>query len=130
MEVPKAPKGEEGVEVTYTYDINSLLEIEVKVLSTGLSKKMVIKGEYNTMTEEEIEARMEELSYLKIQLKDQEENKLAMLRAERIYEETTGERRQRLGLALRRFEEALRGGDRTRADIERKALYQLMGEEE
>ncbi len=130
VEVPKAPKGEEGVEVTYTYDINSLLEIEVKVLSTGLSKKMVIKGEYNTMTEEEIEARMEELSYLKIQLKDQEENKLAMLRAERMYEETTGERRQRLELALRRFEEALRGGDRTRADTERKVLYQLMGEEE
>lgn len=130
VEVPKAPKGEEGVEVTYTYDINSLLEIVVKVLSTGLSKKMVIKGEYNTMTEEEIEARMEELSYLKIQLKDQEENKLAMLRAERMYEETTGERRQRLELALRRFEEALRGGDRTRADTERKVLYQLMGEEE
>lgn len=129
VEVPKAAKGEEAIDITYTYDINSLLEVEVKVVSTGISKKMVIKGEYNIMTEEEIAARMEELSYLKIQLRDQEENKLALLRAERMYEETVGERRRILELGIQRFEEALRRGDRSQADTERKALYRLMDEE-
>ena len=29
IEIPKGPKGQEAVDVTYTYDINSLLEVEV-----------------------------------------------------------------------------------------------------
>ncbi len=32
VKVPKAPKGQEAVDVTYSYDINSLLEEEVKVV--------------------------------------------------------------------------------------------------
>ncbi|MBQ2803101.1 MAG: molecular chaperone HscC, partial [Lachnospiraceae bacterium] len=59
IEVPKAPKGQEAVDVTYTYDINSLLEVEVRVISTGLSQKMIIKGSDNQLTEEEITKRME-----------------------------------------------------------------------
>lgn len=129
VEVPKGPKGQEAVDVTYTYDINSLLEVEVKVISTGVSQKMIIKGDQNTMSEEEITKRMEELSYLKIQLRDHEENKLALLKAERMYEETIGEKRNQLQQALRRFEEALRSGDRSQADTERKALYRVMDED-
>lgn len=129
VEVPKGPKGQEAVDVTYTYDINSLLEVEVKVISTGASRKMIIKGAQNTMTEEEIVKRMEELSYLKIQLRDQEENKLALLKAERMYEESIGDRRMELDFAIRRFEEALRSGDRSQADTERKSLYRVMDED-
>ena len=68
IDVPKAKKGEEAVDVTYTYDINSLLEVEVKVISSGETRKLVIKGERNTMTDEEVAQRMEELSYLKVSL--------------------------------------------------------------
>lgn len=39
IEVPAAPAGEEPVDVTYTYDINSILEVEVKVVSTGRKEK-------------------------------------------------------------------------------------------
>ena len=73
--------------------------------------------------------RMEELSYLKIQLRDQEENKLALLKAERMYEESIGDRRMELDFAIRRFEEALRSGDRSQADTERKSLYRVMDED-
>ena len=72
------------MDVTYTYDINSLLEVEVKVVSTGLTQKMIIKGQDNQMTDDEIQKRMEELSYLKIQPRDLEENRLVLLRAERM----------------------------------------------
>ena len=126
INVPKAKKGEEAVDVTYTYDINSLLEVEVKVVSTGEKKKLVIKGAQNTMTEEEIARRMEELSYLKVQLRDQEENRLALLKAERMYEESLGERRNMLEYGIRRFEEALRKGERVEVDEARKGLYKIM----
>ncbi len=35
IDVPGAKAGEEAVDVTYTYDINSILEVEVRVVSTG-----------------------------------------------------------------------------------------------
>ena len=84
FDAPKAPKGQESVDVTYTYDINSLLEVEVRVVSTGFTQKMIIKGADNQMTEEEIKARMEELAYLKVQPRDYEEHRLVLLSAERM----------------------------------------------
>lgn len=129
IKVPKAPKGEEAIDVTYTYDINSLLEVEAKVVSTGETSKMVIKGKDNAMTEEEIAKRMEELAYLKIQLRDQEENKLVLLRAERMYEESLGKQRERLEAGIRLFEDALRSEDRDKVEEARKTLYELMEED-
>ncbi len=126
IEVPKAKKGEEAVDVTYTYDINSLLEVEVKVVSSGEKRKLVIKGDRNTMTDEEIARRMEELSYLKVQLRDQEENRLVLLKAERMYEESLGDKRIGLERGIRRFEEALRKGERAAVDEARRELYRLM----
>lgn len=126
IKVPKAAKGEEAIDVTYTYDINSLLEVEAKVVSTGETSKLVIKGKDNAMTEEEIAKRMEELAYLKIQLRDQEENKLVLLRAERMYEESLGKQRERLEAGIRLFEDALRSEDRKKVEESKKTLYELM----
>lgn len=127
--VPRAAKGEEAIDVTFTYDINSLLEVEAKVVSTGETRKLVIKGKDNTMTDAEVAARMEELSYLKVPLRDQEENRLVMLRAERMYEESVGKRRERLELGMRLMEEALRSEDKTKVAEARAQLYELMEEE-
>lgn len=112
--VPKNKGGEEAVDVTYTYDINSILEVEVKVVSTQTVKKQIIKGKYNTMTDEEIRVRMEELSYLKVAPRDQEENRLLLLRGEQCYEESTGDRRLLIERCLREFEAALESRDRDR----------------
>lgn len=85
ISVPKNKAGEEAVDVTYTYDINSILEVEVKVISTGETKRQIIKGQENEMTDEEIEERMKELAYLKIHPRDQEENKLLLLQIGRAH---------------------------------------------
>ena len=79
-----------------------------------------------SMTEEEIAKRMEELSYLKVQLRDQEENKLVLLRAERMYEESLGKQRERLEAGIRLFEDALRSEDRKKVEESKKTLYELM----
>lgn len=130
IKVPKAPKGQEAIDVTYTYDINSLLEVQVEVVSTGEKQKMIIKGSQNTMSDEEIEKRMEDLSYLKIQPRDQEENKVVLLRAERMYEECLGDRRKRIERYLQRFEEALHGGNRDEIREAREALEEYMNEDD
>lgn len=130
IDVPKGPRGQESVDVTYTYDINSLLEVVVTVVSTGKSRKMIIKGEDNTMTDEEIARRMEELSYLKIRPADQEENRLMLLRAERMYEEALGERRKKLDRYLIRFESALKAGERLEIEEARRELSAVLDEDE
>lgn len=130
VEIPKAPKGRESVDVTYTYDINSLLEVEVKVVSTGISRKLIIKGADNQMSEEEIKKRMEELAYLKIQPRDYEENRLALLRAERVYEESLGARRKNLDHYLTAFEAALNKGDHDEIRRTREELNDFLEEEE
>lgn len=130
IEVPKGLKGAESVDVTYTYDINSLLEVEVKVVSTGISKKMIIKGQDNQMTDEEIQKRMEELAYLKIQPRDFEENRLVLLRAERMYEESLGERRQKLDRCITAFEAALKRGDHDEIRDAREELNDILDDED
>ena len=130
IEIPRGPKGRESVDVTYTYDINSLLEVEVTVVSTGESQKMIIKGQDNQMTEEEIRKRMEELAYLKIQPRDYEENRLVLLRAERMYEEALGDRRKKLDRYITAFEAALKGGDHDEIINARNDLNEILEEEE
>lgn len=107
IRVPKAAAGKEAVDVTYTYDVNSILEVEIKVVSTGDITKQIIKTNATDMTEEEIKERMEALSYLKIHPRDKEENKLLLLRGERLYEESIGKDRMQIEYALSEFEKAL-----------------------
>ena len=99
-------------------------------MSTGEKKQMIIKGSDNQMTEEEAAKRMEELSYLKIQPRDQEENRLVILQAESRYEECLGDDRRRIEMQLQKFEEVLRHGDRSEIRKEREALLALLEEDE
>jgi len=126
IEVPKSKAGEESVDVTYTYDINSILEVEVQVVSTGKKKRMIIKGQDVDMTDEEIERRMQELAYLKIHPREEEANKLLLLKAERLYEESIGDRRRRLEYELLKFDAALNSRDKARIEEGRERLQAIL----
>lgn len=124
--VPSKPKGEESIEVTYTYDINSLLEVKVKVCSTGVEKAIIIRGEGNNMSEEQAQKRMEELAYLKISPREQEENKLALYMAELAYESSTGDQRLYIDRAISNFEKELQRGNDIEIERARKELMEIL----
>lgn len=124
--VPKGPAGKESVDVTYTYDVNSILEVEAHVISTDERKKLIIRGKENRMSEEEIAARMKELSFLKIQPGDREENRVVLLRAEKAYEELLGNERKILEYRIEKFEEALKNGNRDTIREEREKLLEVL----
>ncbi len=111
VNVPPAKAGAEGIDVTYTYDVNSLLEVQVRVLSTGEIKKQVFKNQSVDMTDEEIEKRFEEIGFLKIHPRDQEENRLLLFKGERLYEESLGVDRVVIDMNIREFENALNTRD-------------------
>ena len=114
------------MDVTYTYDVNSILEVEAHVISTDERKKLIIRGKENRMSEEEIAARMKELSFLKIQPGDREENRVVLLRAEKAYEELLGDERKMLEYRIEKFEEALKNGNRDTIREEREKLLEVL----
>lgn len=120
IDVPPNPAGKESVNVTYTYDINSILEVEVVVNSTKNKAKQIIKNKNNDMTDEMIQKRMEEISYLKIPPREQEKNKLLIFRSERMYEESVGETRRQLEYIIRKFETSLETQDPVKIDAARE----------
>lgn len=124
--VPAGKAGEESIDVTYTYDINSILEVEVKVISTGTITKEVFRGQQVDMTDEEIAERFKTLSYLKIHPRDREENKYLLLRGERIYEESIGEKRHAVEHALYQFEKALNTYDSGIIETAKKEFQTLL----
>ncbi|MBR1815646.1 MAG: molecular chaperone HscC [Lachnospiraceae bacterium] len=107
LNVPIGPAGREAVDVTYTYDVNSILEVEAKILSTKLSKRIVIKNDDVDLSDEEIDERLASLASLKIHPREQEENKLLLLRGDRMYEEATGDLRNIIEQNMLIFEEVL-----------------------
>ncbi len=131
IDIPPAKAGEESVDVTYTYDINSILEVEVKVTSTEQVMKKVFLGRDVDMSQEEIEERLKTLSYLKIHPRDREENKYLLLRGERVYEESLGDDRLFVERAIRKFEQALNTYDQgiiQEAKEEFKKFLEMMEE--
>ena len=122
IDIPENRAGEEAVDVMYTYDINSILEVQVKSVSTGKVVKKLIKGQYTPLSDEEIEKRMKELDYLKVAPREQEENKLLLLKGERMYEEALGDERIIIQRALEEFERVLNTQDRSKIMEGRKVF--------
>ena len=130
VSVPPGPKGKEAVDITYTYDVNSLLEVEVHVRSTGLRRKMIIQNSKNPMTEQEAQERMQQLAYLKRDPREEEPNRLVLLRGERMYEEATADARMAIDRAVMDFERALKRRDRGEIDRARTRLERFLDEME
>ena len=126
IEIPKAKAGEEPVDVTYTYDVNAILEVRVKVVSTGEFKKVIIQRDESQMSQEEAEKRMEELNYLKIHPRENEENKYVIYRAERMYEMRTGDDREYIAKLLRDFEYVLDRQDPDEIKVQREMIMFLL----
>ena len=126
--VPAGPKGKEAVDITYTYDVNSLLEVEVFVHSSKLRRKILIQGNKSRLSQEEAEKRMEALQYLKQNPRDEEPNRLVLLRGERLYEESTGDTRTQIDRAMIEFDRALKKQDRTEIERAREKLEKFLNE--
>ena len=105
--VPQNRAGQEAIDIRYTYDINGILEVEVTVVSTGLTKTLVLEKNPGIMTKEEVAEKLKALKDLKIHPRDKDENRLLLAKAERLYEEIVGDDRQLLSREILHFESLL-----------------------
>ena len=98
------------VSMRLTYDINGILVVD----ATSNDKKTyskVILSESNTMSEEELARRKEELNKLRLAPPDDEKYQLLIARAERIIEETLSFERRIVSDALMDFKACLAKGN-------------------
>ena len=105
--VPQNRAGQEAIDVRYTYDINGILEVEVTVVSTGLTKTLVLEKNPGVMTKEEVAEKLKALESLKVHPRDKDENRFLLARAERLYEEHVGDDRLFLSQEILAFESLL-----------------------
>ncbi|MGG0824701.1 molecular chaperone HscC [Paenibacillus turicensis] len=122
--VPKAERGEQSIDVRYTYDINGVLEVEVTVVKTQERKTIVIEQNPGQSTPEAIQARLQELAHLKIHPRDRSENRLLLARCERLYEEYIGQEREYIAQLTYEFERVLATQDDTLIRSEAAVLKQ------
>lgn len=104
VEVPMALKGQESVTVCYTYDINGILIVDVKVDSTGQKARQIITTGSYTIDPEELEQYLEDLERLNIHPADEEENQMLLAWGERLFAQTTGRLREEIGGRIRYFQ--------------------------
>ena len=96
--------------------------------STGLRRTMIIQNSKNPMTEQEAQARMQELAYLKRDPREEEPNRLLLLRGERMYEEATAEARMAIDRAVLDFERVLSRKDSAEIERGRARLEKFLDE--
>lgn len=126
--VPPAPAGKESIDITYTYDVNSLLEVEVRANSTGNTRKIIIQKGDKKLTDEEAEKRLKLLQHLKQNPREDEKNSLLLLRGERLYEECSSDDRYKIDQEIMRFERILDGQDKRKIESGRHELEKILDE--
>ncbi|WP_020396519.1 molecular chaperone HscC [Thiolinea disciformis] len=111
VRLPKAKRGEEGVTVRLSYDVNGVLEVDVEVISTGEKHYKMILNTPSQLNEQDIAASKAKLSALKFHPREQEMNLALLARAERLYEGRLGDQREAVLRAIRWFESILEQQD-------------------
>ena len=100
-------RAEQGIEVRFTYDVNGILEVTARSVTDGVMESVVIEQHAGVLSPEAIEARLQELTLLKLSPREAAANRMLLARAERLHEEILGQARRDLAQATAAFEAAL-----------------------
>ncbi|MFO0947932.1 MAG: Hsp70 family protein [Planctomycetota bacterium] len=125
--IPRAPAGTQAVDLRFTYDLNGVLEVEAKVVSTGKVVSHVVTKHVRGMTPEEIAKSVKAMAKLKVHPRDEAVNRTLLRRAERVYQELSLEARSLLDDLLRGFEEAMELNDAAAMEQYRAVLEKFLG---
>jgi molecular chaperone HscC len=100
--IPRGPKGKESIEARLTYDINGNLQVEVLVQSTAVRYERIFAAGSGT-SEAELAESFNKLASIKLFPHERAENQALIARAERVFEECSGDFRDEVGRLLLLF---------------------------
>ena len=108
--IPKGPAGQE-VEVTFTFDLNGILEVEARIPETGRSFKRVFKRDGSALSARELGAIATRFERLKADPRDRSEIRETLARAELLLHDLSPEARVALERVMDALEHAIEGRD-------------------
>lgn len=133
--VEPKPAGMEAVDVSFTYDINGILYVEV--VNSQKERQHILLSNQG-LSNDELERYMKEMEQLLIPPIQKKENQEILLRLSDYYENSLGEKRSQLGSLIDWFVEGLQSGrkhivkrviDEAKSQLEKLDTMQEKGEE-
>lgn len=125
IEIGPSMAEEAVVAVTFSYDINGILVVDVVDDKGSNREQQVFMSEGANLTEAEIKQKIEELKKYKISSNGDERDRLLQERGKRIYQELTGADREKVGMALQAYAYALSVNDRHAIRVMRQKFAEL-----
>ena len=122
--LPPAPAGSVMVDVRFTYDLNGILEVEASVVGDPEEKveRLVLQNRPGKLDNDAVAAALQSMQTLKHTARDEEENRVVLDRAHRVYAETIGDLRSSLAEKIDFFEDALARQDPELIEASRRDL--------
>ena len=123
--IPAGPPGQE-IDLRFTYDVNGVLECEATIAATKKKVTHVVTRYAKGLSKKELAKALEDLQALKIDPRDQSENRYLLTWAERMYRELPLIERQMLDQLVCGFEAALEISDSEAVERHREGLRQFL----
>jgi molecular chaperone HscC len=100
---PNLTPEQAAYDVRFSYDVSGILEVDVTIKETGVTKQLLIRNGDDNISEEDIEKRRAELAKLKIHPRDDAVNAALLARMDRIFEGSIGGERDIVGDWISRY---------------------------
>jgi len=125
MSITPTPDPQE-ILLTYTYDINGILEVEVTIAATNEKQTLYITNDNAELSEGQLKERFIELQALKILPRNEAKNMALLAKLERLFEQSLGETRHFYAQLLRDFQHTIKNHDKEQADQRRLEIIELL----
>jgi molecular chaperone HscC len=119
---PEGSTEVEAVDVRFTYDLNGILEIDTRIVTTGRMANIVVQRGVGALGPEKLAEARAAMARLKLHPRDALPNTTAIARAEAAYAASTGSARAWIGEALTGFRLALESQEQAAIDAARARL--------
>jgi molecular chaperone HscC len=123
--IPRGPAGQR-ITIRFTYDLNGILEVEAGAAESNARASCVITRHAQNLTDAQLKEAVAKLQELKADPREDQGNRHLIKRAERIYQELSGDPRLLLETLLGGFEEALAMQDPSAIEMNRSALQKFL----
>ena len=123
--IPRGPAGQR-ITIRFTYDLNGILEVEAGAAESNARASCVITRHAQNLTDAQLKEAVTKLQELKADPREDQGNRHLIKRAERIYQELSGDPRRLLETLLGGFEEALAMQDPSAIEMNRSALEKFL----
>ena len=107
LDIRPVPAGQTRVQVSFTYDINGILEVEVTDRGKNQVEKKVLTCNNFRMSEKELNKRLEELRTYKLMPSGGIRTQLVLARGERLFTQFVGVRRQQVARVMAQLQNAI-----------------------